>query len=187
VRHDVPPRNDGCETIMQALRFFLSPQGRLAPQPFVYGAVAVYLLGVASQLLTTADILHRAGLLPFVAVQLLLVWAWFSLHARRLHDAGRSSGLALGIALFYLVSVVLLLIVADGFFATSGTLLGDANAQGALWLLVLVYIFSVLGGASQYDLTWVVVVILLVMTFAPIILALGFSVWAARRPGFNEA
>src|SRR5271166_4057215 len=101
---------------MQALRFFLSPRGRLEPRPFVYGAIAVYLLGAASQLLTTADILRRAGLLPFVAVQLLLVWAWFSLHARRLHDAGRSSGLAVGIALLYLLSVVLLLIVADGFF-----------------------------------------------------------------------
>jgi uncharacterized membrane protein YhaH (DUF805 family) len=173
---------------MQALRFFVSPRGRLAPQGFVYGAIAVYLLGAASQLLTTADILHRAGLLPFIAVQLVVVWIWFCLHARRLHDAGRSSGLAVGIALLYLLSVVLLLIVADGFFTTSaGAPLGDANAQGALWLLLVLYIVSALAGSSQYDLTWVVVTILIVMAFLPIIVALGFSVWAARKPSAKDA
>jgi uncharacterized membrane protein YhaH (DUF805 family) len=173
---------------MQALRVFLSPRGRLEPQPFIYGAIAVYLFGAASHLLTTADILRRAGLLPFIAVQLLLVWAWFSLHAKRLHDAGRSSGLAVGIALLYLLSVVLLLIVADGFFTTSSSApLGDANAQGALWLLLVLYIFSTLGGSSQYDLAWVVVAILTVMAFVPILVALGFSVWAARRPSAKDA
>jgi uncharacterized membrane protein YhaH (DUF805 family) len=169
---------------MQALRFFLSPRGRLEPQPFVYGAIAVYLLGAASQLLTTADILRHAGLLPFVAVQLLLVWAWFSLHAKRLHDAGRSSGLAVGIALLYLLSVVLLLIVADGFFTTANTPLGQANAGVALLIL---YIFSAFAGSSQYDLTWVVVGILIFMAVVPIAVALAFTLWAATRPSAEEA
>jgi uncharacterized membrane protein YhaH (DUF805 family) len=174
------------ETTMQALRFFLSPGGRLKPQPFIYGAIAAYLFGAASHLLTTADILRRSGLLPFIAVQLLLVWIWFSLHAKRLHDAGRSSGLAVGIALLYLLSVVLLLIVADGFFTTSSAPLGDANAQGALWLLLLLYIVSALAGSGQYDLTWVVVAILIVMAFVPILVALCFSVWVARKPSAKD-
>ena len=38
------------ETTMQALRFFFSPGGRLKPQPFIYGAIAVYLFGAASHL-----------------------------------------------------------------------------------------------------------------------------------------
>ncbi len=169
---------------MQALRFFLSPGGRLKPQPFIYAAIAVYLFGTASHLLTTADILQRAGLLPFVAVQLLLVWIWFSLHARRLHDAGRSSGLAVGIALFYLLSVVLLLIVADGFFTTANTPLGQANAGIALLIL---YIFGALAGSGQYDLTWVVVGILIFMAVVPIVVALGFTLWAATRPSAEDA
>jgi uncharacterized membrane protein YhaH (DUF805 family) len=176
------------ETTMQALRFFLSPSGWLKPQPFIYGAIAVYLFGAASHLLTTADILRRSGLLPFIAVQLLLVWIWFSLHAKRLHDAGRSSGLAVGIALLYLLSVVLLLIVADGFFTTSSSApMGDASAQGALWLLLLLYVVSALAGSGQYDLTWVVVAILIVMAFVPILVALCFSVWVARKPSAKDA
>ncbi len=172
---------------MQPLRFLFSPSGRLKPQPFIYGALGVYLFGAASHFLTTPDVLRRAGLVPFVAMQLVLVWVWFCLHAKRLHDSGRSSGLALGIGLLYLLSVVLLLIVADGFFTTASVPMGDANASGALWLLLLLYIFSALAGSSQYDLTWVVVAILTLMAFLPILVALCFSVWVARKPSAKDA
>src|ERR1700752_4109249 len=98
--------------------FFPSPPGRLSAQPFIAATLVVYLLGIASQFLTTADVLRHGGLWLFIAAQSLLVWIWFCLHAKRLHDAGRSIGLAVGIALFYLFSVVLLLIIADGLFTT---------------------------------------------------------------------
>ena len=165
---------------MRALRFLFSPAGRLEPRPFIAGAVGVYLVGAATQLLTTAEVARRVGLLPFVAVQLVLVWIWFCLHGKRLHDAGRSSGLAVGVSLLYLLSVMLLLIVADGFFATSSQPLGDANAGGALWLIMLLYIVSMLGGSSQYDLAFVVVAILIALTFLPIVVALAVTAWTAR-------
>jgi uncharacterized membrane protein YhaH (DUF805 family) len=171
---------------MQALRFLLSPSGRLKPQLFIYGALAIYLFGAASHFLTTPDVLRRGGLWPFIAVQLLLVWVWFCLHAKRLHDTGRSGGLALGIGLLYLLSVVLLLIVADGFFSTSAAPMADANAAGALWLLLVLTIASTLAGSAQYDLAWVVVAILTLMAFVPIVVALGFTAWLARRPTENQ-
>ncbi len=171
---------------MQAMRFLLSPGGRLKPQPFIYGALAVYLFGAASHFLTTPDVLRRAGLLPFIAVQLFLTWIWFSLHSKRLHDSGRSSGLALGIGLLYLLSVVLLLIVADGFLTTSNAPLGDANAAGALGLLLVLYVASALAGSSQYDLAWVIVAILTFMAFVPIVAALVFSLWVARKPSAEQ-
>src|SRR3974390_2228511 len=143
--------------MMRALGFLFAPSGRLPPRPFIIGAIAVYLLGVASQFLTATDILHDAGLWPFIAAQLALIWGWFSLHSKRLHDAGRSSGVALGIALLYLLSVVLLLIVADGFFTAANVPLGQANAGSALLIL---FILGALAGSGQYDLTWVVVGIL---------------------------
>jgi uncharacterized membrane protein YhaH (DUF805 family) len=165
---------------MRAISFLFSPAGRLTPRPFITGALAVYLLGAASQYLTTPDVVQRGGLLPFIAVQLVLVWVWFCLHAKRLHDAGRSSGLALGVGLLYLLSVVLLLIIADGFFVTSSLPLGDANAGGALWLIMLLYIVSALSGSAQYDLTWIVVAILIFMTFVPSIVALACTFWSSR-------
>jgi uncharacterized membrane protein YhaH (DUF805 family) len=167
---------------MHAFSFLFSPGGRLKPQPFIYAAILVYLIGVASQWLTVSDIAQRAGLWPFIVAQLVLIWIWFSLHAKRMHDAGRSGGLALGLALLYLLSVVLLLIIADGFFTTANLPMGDANANGALWLLLVLYIVSALSGSAQYDLAWVIVAILIFMTFVPVALALAFTVWAARRP-----
>jgi len=123
--------------MMQAGRFLFSPRGRLRPQPFIYGAVAVYLAGVASHFLTTPDVLGRAGLWPFVVAQVVLTWVWFTLHAQRLHDAGRASGVAVGVCLLYVLSIVLLLIVADSFFNTSNGPMADANATSALWLILI--------------------------------------------------
>src|ERR1700739_2233373 len=107
---------------MRVVRF-LSPAGRLRQQRFIYGACAVYLAGAASQWLTAPDVIARGGLWPFIAVQLVLIWIWFVLHSKRLHDAGHSIGPAVGVALLYILSIALLLIVADSFFNTSDGLM----------------------------------------------------------------
>ncbi len=171
---------------MQALHFLFSPSGRLRPQPFVYGAAAVYLFGIASHLLTMPDVIARGGLWPFIAAQAVLIWIWFMLHAKRLHDAGRGNGLALGVGLLYVLAIVLLLIVADGFFNTSDGPMMNANATGALGLILMLYIVSTLLGATHYDLAWIVVAILTLMAFLPIIAALGLTIWAATQPSVGE-
>jgi uncharacterized membrane protein YhaH (DUF805 family) len=166
---------------MHALHFLFSSAGRLEPRPFVIGAVGVYLVGAASKLLTTADLAWHLGLWPFVAVQLILVWIWFCLHSKRLRDAGRSSGLAVGVGLLYLLFVGLLVLAADGFgFWTSSQSFGDADLAGLLWLTTLFYVVGMLGGSSQYDLILVTVVVMIVLAFLPIVVALAVTVWAAR-------
>ena len=172
---------------MHALGFLFSPNERLRPQPFVYGAVAVYLVGMASHLLTTPDVIIRAELWPFAAAQILLIWIWFVLHARRLHDAGRGGGLAAGVGLLYVLSVVLLLIVADGFFNTTDGLMGNASATSALELLLLFYVIATLFGSPHYDLGWLMVALLTLMAFVPLVVALVFTVWTASRPHIAEA
>jgi len=167
---------------MQAVQFLFSPNGRLKPQPFIYGAVGVYLFGVVSHLLTTPDVVRNGGLWPFIAAQALLLWIWFVLHAKRLHDAGRSGGLAAAVALLYVLSMVLLLIVADSFFNTSGALMDNAPATSALELILLLYVIVTLIGSPHYDLAWLMVVLLMLVGFAPIVVAVIFSAWTARRP-----
>jgi uncharacterized membrane protein YhaH (DUF805 family) len=167
---------------MQSPGQLLSPGGRLKPQPFTYAAIAVYLAGAASHLLTAADVMTRAGLWPFLAAQILLLWLWFALHAKRLRDAGHGSGLAAGVALLYALSIALLLIVADSFFNTSDGLMSNANAASALGLIMILYIFAVLAGSSQYDLAWVVVAILMLIAILPIVVSIIFSIWTATRP-----
>jgi uncharacterized membrane protein YhaH (DUF805 family) len=167
---------------MQGLRFLFAPQGRLAPQSFLVAASVVYLLGAASHFLTSPPVIARAGLWPFVAVQTVLIWIWFVLHARRLHDSGRTAALAVGVALLYVLSIVLLLFVADAFFNTSDSVMHDPNAASALGLILMLYIIDTLLGSLHYDFAWLVVAILIAMAFVPIVVALGFTLWTATRP-----
>ena len=165
---------------MQALRFVFSPSGRLLPQPFIIAAGAVYVLGVASQWLTVPGVIDHAGLWPFVVVQVVLVWVWYVLHAKRLHDTGRGAGAAAGVALLYALSVALLVIVAASFFNTGEVT--DANSASALGLILLVLVVSVLLGSPHYDLAWAMVAILTAVALVPVIVAVIFTLWAARLP-----
>ena len=171
---------------MQALRFLFSPSGRLRPQAFAVAVIVVYAVGAASQWLTVPGVVARNGLWPFVLAQAVLIWVWFGLHAKRLHDADCSAGLAAGASLLYALSVVLLLIVATAFFTTSPSAATGANPTGALGVILLLSIVTTLAGSSSYDLGWVVVVILMVLAFLPIVVAFAVTLWAATRPSANE-
>jgi uncharacterized membrane protein YhaH (DUF805 family) len=171
---------------VQTLGFLFSPSGRLRPQAFAFAAIAVYIAGIASHLLTTPDVITRGGLWPFAAVQALLTWIWYVLHAKRLRDADRAIGLAVGVSLLYALSVVLLLIVAAAFFNTSADSGTDASATSALGLILLLSIVGSLLGSSDYDFGWSVVTILTAMAFVPIVLALAVTLWAATRPSREQ-
>jgi len=170
---------------MQSLSLMLSPGGRLRPQPFILGAGAVYVAGAASHWLTTPDVTASAGLWAFAAAQAVLAWLWFVLHAKRLHDAGRSDGLAIAVILLYALSIVFLLILAVNFFTGSGGLMGNAGATGALELILFLYIIETLAGS--HDLGSIVVGILTLFAFAPGIVALLFTLWAATRPSADRS
>ena len=167
---------------MPAVFSFFSPAGRLRPQAFLAAIAAVYIAGALSHWLTVPDVIARVGLWVFAAAQAALIWLWFVLHAKRLHDAGRGEGLAIAVALLYVLSLVLLLLLATNFFAGSepGSL-GNASATNALELVLLLYIVMTLTGPMQYDLTWIVVVILTLFAFVPVLVALFFTLWTATR------
>jgi len=173
-------------SIMQALRFLLSPSGRLRSQAFAVAVIFVYAAGAASQWLTVPGVVARNGLWPFVLAQAVLIWVWFSLHAKRLRDADRSTGLAVGASVLYALAVVLLLIVATAFFSTSPSAMTGANPTGALGLILLLSIVASLAGSSSYDVGWFVVMILMALAFLPIIVAVAVTLWAATRPSAGE-
>jgi hypothetical protein len=125
-------------------------------------------------------------LLAFATAQALLTWIWVILHAKRLHDAARGYGLAIAVALLYLLSLVLLLILATNFLAGSESTLGEASATSALELILLLYIIMTLAGSLHYDLTSIVVGILTLCAFAPILIALVFTLWTATRTSAQQ-
>ena len=167
---------------MQAIRFLLSPFGRLAPQVFVVAVIVVYLAGVASHALTMPTIIARTGPWLFAAVQALLIWVWYVLHAKRLRDAGRSVGPAIGASILYALSIILLLILAVSFYSPLAGQVSDANTASALGLILLISIVAILLGSAHYDLTWLVVAILVLLSLLPVIVAIGVTVFAATRP-----
>jgi len=170
---------------MQTLRFLFSPTGRLEPRAFVFAAIVVYSLGVAAQWLTMPDILLRAGIWPFAVAQALLVWAWYVLHARRLHDAGRPVDLAAGAALLYGLSIVLLLIVTIGYFKPyAGGV--DPNATAALNIILLIMVVSALTQSASHDVGVLIVTVLMVLALLPVIVAVAVTLWAATRPSGAE-
>jgi hypothetical protein len=171
---------------MHALRFLFSPSGLLRSRPFIVAIVGVYAAGVASHGLTSADVIARVGLWAFVAVQALLVWIWFALHAKRLRDAGRGAGLAAGVALLYVLSIVLLVIVAAAFFDGVAADAADPNAASALGLILLVAVIAALGGSANYDIAWLLVAALTLVALVPAIVTVLFTLWVATRPSSPE-
>jgi len=171
---------------MQVLRFLFSPSGRLPPQMFIVAAIAVYVAGAASHLLTAPDVLARAGLWPFIMAQALLIWIWFVLHAKRLHDAGRSVGIVTAVSILYTLSVALMIIIAASFYGAVAGEMPDANSAGALGLILFVWIVAILLGTPHYDLAWLMVAILLLIALVPIALAVAVTLWAASQPSNKE-
>ena len=170
---------------MQALRLLFSPFGRLGPKAFVIAIIVVDAVGAASQWLTVLGATANNKLLLFAAVQAVLIWIWFVLHAKRLRDAGRSIGLAVGAAVLYALSVALLLTAATAFF-TTGPTRQDANTIGALTLILLLSILESLGAVSSYPLGSIVVSILGVLAFLPVVVALVVTLWAATGASVDE-
>ena len=161
----------------------LSSSGTLAPKPFVIGALAVYLASFFSQMLLGAPVTMTAGLWPFTLVQIALIWAWYALHARRLRDAGRNTGIALGIGAIYALMIVLLILVMAVLTAGEASNENLKAGQGLIQLFAVLFFFSMLFGEfSSFSVVgyWVLGFVILMLT--PVFVALVFSLWTATRP-----
>jgi uncharacterized membrane protein YhaH (DUF805 family) len=162
---------------------FLSPAGQLAPLPFAITVGGVYLAGFASQTLLSPPVTGPFGVVPFALAQAALIWTWFVLHARRLHDAGRSVGLAAGVALVYALDVVLLVILTGLILAYA-----DAPAErgwadvGILHLFVFLYLLTLPVGDSSLGALQAWIIGSVVLMLLPVVIAICFSLWAATRP-----
>ena len=171
---------------MQALRFLFSPRGRIAPRAFAFAVIAVYAAGIASQWLTVPGVIAHFGIWLFALIQAVLVWIWFSLHAKRLRDCGRPIGLAAGVSVLFAFSVVLLVLIGGAFSSTSEGL-SDPNTTSVLGLMLLLAIIVALRGPLHFDFTSSIVTGLTLLAFIPSIVAVALSVWAATRPSIEKA
>lgn len=153
---------------------------RLARGPFVLAVLGIYAASLISQALLTAPVTARMSVAPFLLAQIVLTWIWIVLHRRRLRDAGRPTGIVIGIAMIYALEVILMALLIA--VLTSATR-DDANSGAAIFhLYAVIYLLASITGESnlagvQLWLTGFVVVMLL-----PILIAAVFSLWTATRP-----
>jgi hypothetical protein len=143
----------------------------MRPRPFIVAVCGLYLLGVAVQWLTVPPVLARAGLWPFLLAQAVLTGAWYVLHARRLHDAGRGSAATQGVAMIHILAVVLLALI--GAFYTDEAP-GDGNTPESLRLVRALLTFS--HGAGN------LVTMLGILACAALLIPPVFSIWLALQP-----
>lgn len=158
---------------------------RLARGPFMLAAIAVYALSFVSQMLLSAPVTARMSVVPFVLVQMALIAVWIVLHRRRLHDAGRPTGIVIGVALVYALEVVLLalliwILTSTGDTGTSSDFAGSGG--GVFHLFAILYLLGVMAGDPTLGGLQIWLIGFAVVMFLPILIAIGFSLWAALRP-----
>jgi uncharacterized membrane protein YhaH (DUF805 family) len=160
-----------------------SAAGRIAPKPFVLGAIGVYLASFLSQFLLAAPITARASIIPFVLVQFIVVWFWYALHVCRLRDAGRSTSSVMGLTILYGLAIVLLLVVMLAIDAP-GQPAGpnESPFAGVLQIFLVVFLVGMILGDPNLGMFGYVVLGAIALVMLPIAIAIAFSVWAGTRP-----
>jgi uncharacterized membrane protein YhaH (DUF805 family) len=168
---------------MGALVSLASTQGRIARKPFALGVLGVYVAGAAAQTLLFGEVLARFGVWPFVVVQAVLVWAWLVLHIRRLRDAGEGPAAAIGIALIYILSLGLLLMLVVFFTnpeAGSGPAGENPAGEAASATLLVLFLFAILF-KPDFGVFTMILKGLILIAFIPLAVSLLFSIRTGMR------
>jgi uncharacterized membrane protein YhaH (DUF805 family) len=155
---------------------------RLARGRFTFAVIVVYALSFVSQMLLSAPVTARTSVAPFALVQIVLIAAWVVLHRRRLRDAGRPAGIAIGIAIIYALEMVLLTLLIWIVSAPSGSSTFADDGAGVFHLFAFVYLLGALSGDANLGVLQVWLIGFAVVMFLPILIAICFSVWTATRP-----
>ena len=159
----------------------LSQNGRLARGPFVLAVIAVYLASFVSQMLLSAPVTAQVGVAPFVLVQVALIWLWIVLHTRRLRDAGRPTGIVIGIAMIYVLEVVLLVLLIWLILGTVGPGGGAGSEAGMFHLFIILYLLGQMTGDPALGVLQIWMMGLVAMLLLPVAIAVIFSLWTATR------
>ncbi len=159
------------------------PSGELQQGPYVRSMLALLVGAVLSHWLTAPAVTAQIGILPFVVMQIVIVWWWFALIVKRLHDAERS---ILGVSAVALISFIAVLLLAVMLvLQVSDTSAGAAGpwlpASIGLLIYPFVFLFNLVTGpaANVQDLH---VALLALLIVAPPLLTVWWSVWAALQP-----
>src|SRR6476619_6313450 len=159
----------------------LSPNGRLARGSFVPAVIAVYVASFLSQVLLSPSVTARAGVALFVLTQIVLIWIWMVLHTRRLRDAGRPTGIVIGIAMIYVLEVALLVLLVWLILASAGPSGGASTDASIFRLFVILYLLGMMTGDPTLGALQIWMMGFAAVMLLPVAIAVVFSLWTATR------
>jgi len=166
---------------MDALALFTSTQGRLGRKPFWLCVIAIYLAGLAAQLLLVPQVTARGGVWPFVLAQAMLLWAWLAVHIKRLRDAGQGPAGAVGVALIYALAIVLMLLMVAFLTNPNSTAPGGQGEDNAAFSLLLVIVIFSLLFSPDFGVFMTILKVIVFIACLPAVIALVFSLVTGLR------
>jgi uncharacterized membrane protein YhaH (DUF805 family) len=170
-----------CDDDVMSPSALLWRNGRLARGPFVLAVIAVYLASFASQVLLSAPVTDQVGVFPFAVVQAALIWLWIVLHTRRLRDAGRPTAIVIGIAMIYVLEVVLLVLLIWLMLASAGATGGASTDASIFHLFVILYLLGMMTGDPNLGSLQVWMQGFAAVMLLPVAVSVVFSFWTATR------
>ena len=176
---------------MESLALFFSASGRIARKPFALGAIVVYPAGFLSQFLLAAPVTARASVIPFLLVQVVIAWAWYVLHAKRLGDAGLGPGPAIALTVLYALAVLLLLLLLLVMVAANAPVTANAPDEapnaGIFQIFLLLFLIGMILGDPNLGMFGTIILGVIALVMLPILIAIVFTIWVGTRPSAPAA
>jgi hypothetical protein len=116
-----------------------------------------------------------------LVVQVVLIWIWIALHTRRLRDAGRPTGIVIGIAMLYVLEVVLLVLLIWLILASAGPSGGASSDASIFHLFVILYLLGMMTGDPALGALQIWMLGFAVVMLLPVAISVVFSLWTATR------
>ena len=168
---------------MNSLATIFAASGRVAPKPFAFGAIAVYVASFLSQFLLAAPITARASVVPFLLVQIVIAGAWYLLHVGRLRDAGRPTGSAIALTILYALAIVLLLLVMLAIDAPGQPAGPEATPYANVFqIFLVVFLIGMILGDPNLGMFGYIMLGAIALVLLPIVIAIVFTIWVGTRP-----
>ena len=164
------------------------PTGDLEQRPYARALIGLLIGAVLSNMLSAPVVTAAFGIWPFVVTQLVLLWFWFSLTAKRLRNAERSVLGVTAVALIAVIAIVLLAVMLAVQFIDTGAGTAAPWLPASIGILIypFVFVLNVITGpsANPQDMT---IAVLSLFTLAPLLLLIWYSAWAALQPSEQHA
>jgi uncharacterized membrane protein YhaH (DUF805 family) len=169
------------------LDLFTTASGRIPRKPYWIAVVVVYIASFLTQFLLAAPLTARASVMPFLVAQAVLAWAWYALHAKRLRDAGRTTGSAVALTVLYGLAVVLLCLVviaatASGNANPASTVPGDPPSPGLFDMSLVLFLLGLAFGDPSLTMFGWILLGVIALVLLPIVIAIIYTIVVGTRP-----